>query len=814
MTFLSNCVRVTTRIALLFAATIIALAALGPYYTTHAAPAQGGPANLTTLESGSLRLEVSASPYSYRVIEKSTGELLLAQDNTAFVFNSEFYPATDASSVTRDSENSLSATLKLQTAGLDPLPSDASHEAQVKFTFVTQDQLQITIHFASGTPAQISEEFMDQGEHYYGVWEYPFGGNIDDRGADHDFLGLGNDRYVHHSSARAPFYLTSRKYGIYVETFAQGHFSIAQAGKTSFAFDAPSLTYDVFYGPTYSDIFRRYNAIAGPTVLPPAWAFGSIWWRDDEHDDLRRVTNAQEKVLDDADHLRSLHIPAGAIWLDRPYGGGDMGWGSMDFDSGFPDPPQLIKDMNDRGMRVLLWIANRASGTLYTEGSARGYLFSGYKWPAADIRRPEVFDWFKNLLDQYVSLGIKGYKIDRGDEGEMPDSAENEISALFPKLAAESLEARNGEDFFMFSRNANDTARRYTAVWSGDSWSSFSGLQMAVKNALRAGAVDYPIWGSDTGGYFLPASDELLSRWLEFSSYCPLMEVIIGPKRTLWDDYSAQALVIGRDAATRHADLIPYVRSYVYGSRASGLPVMRALIFAFPNEDALADTWDEYLYGENLLVAPVLEAGATSRKIYLPGVPEKGTDGVSWLSYASDHRTIYRGGTTVTVPAPLDTIPVFVREGAIIPRGSIVRLNDNWTPNWAPSLRIEIFPGQRPSSFSYYTGAVATSISVGPPTSDAGGQAGSGIQVQFDDLDSPGTLEIYCRAASASSLSIKRNGVLLRPNADYQYDPASLKLTVPFIGATKLVILGASSLFASRPASAPPKPAASPSAGH
>jgi len=775
------------------------------------AAAQGAAGNVATLESLALRLEVTASPYSYRVIEKSSGEVLLAQDNTAFTFNAEFYPVTDAANFAHPNATSLTADLNLQLMGVDPLPAGTPHQAQVKFTFVRPEQLQITIRFADGgSPAEISEEFADQGEHYYGIWEYPFGGNIDDRGADHEFLGLGNERYVNHSSARAPFYLTSRKYGIYVESLAQGHFSIAQAGKTTFAFRAPALTYDIFYGPTYADIFRRYNAIAGPPVIPPAWTFGSIWWRDDEHDDLRRVTNAQEKVIDDADHLRALHIPAAAIWLDRPYGSGDQGWGSMDFDASFPDPQKLVHDLNDRGMRLLLWVANRASGTLYTEGSARGLLFPGYPWPAADIRRPEAYNWFKNLLDAYVRLGIKGYKADYGDDGEMPDAAENEISALFPRLAAESLESLNGEDFFMFSRNANDTARRYTAVWSGDSWSSFPGLQMAVKNALRAGAVDYPTWGSDTGGYFQPAGKDLEARWLEFSAYSPLMEVIIGPKRTIWDDDDDEIVSIARDAATTHADLIPYVRSYVYGSRASGLPVMRALIFAYPNDASLADKWDEYLYGENLLVAPVLEEGAKSREVYLPGAPGKGTAADEWLSYASDHRTIYRGGTTVTVAAPLNSIPVFVREGAIVPRGDIVKMNNNWTANWSPTLHIEFFPGRKPSAFSYYTGTIAQSISIEPAAPDSGA-ASSGFKIVFGDLEATGTLEVYCRA-SAGSLSVTRNGLLMRPGDDYQYDAKTAKLTVPFEGASTIVVRGASSLFLARPSAAPPRAADAPAA--
>ena len=175
----------------------------------------------------------------------------------------------------------------------------------------------------------------------------------------------------------------------------------------------------------------------------------------------------------------------------------------MDFDSSFPDPAKMIHDLHDRGMNLLLWTANRCSGDLFKEGSAKGYLFP-LKWPAADIRRPEVYDWFKQKLDAYVRLGIKGYKIDRGEESEMPQLLENQFAVLFPKLSAEGMSAAFGNDYFIFSRNANDTTRKYSAIWNGDSWSTFEGLQVTVKNGLRSGTINFPMWGSDTGGYFAP----------------------------------------------------------------------------------------------------------------------------------------------------------------------------------------------------------------------------------------------------------------------------------------------------------------------
>jgi alpha-D-xyloside xylohydrolase len=734
-----------------------------------------------TLESPALRLEVSTNPYSYRVLERSTGEVLIAESGAALRFGAELYPVTDATDIIK-TRDTLRATLGLELAGRYPLPQGTPDRAEVSFRFLRPQILQVLISDGKGTPDEISEQFSDQGEHYYGIWEYPFGGNLDNRGADREFLGLGNQRYVHHASARAPFYMTSKKYGIYAETLAQGHYAIAQAGKTGFSFRDSKLKYDILYGPSCAEILSVYNDIAGPAFMPPTWAFGSIWWRDDEHEDLRGIRNAQEKVIQDADRLRELHIPAGAIWLDRPFGSGELGWGNMDFDSSFPDPPKMIRDLNVRGMNLLLWIANRCSSRLFQEGSQKGYLFP-LKWPAADIRRPEVYSWWKDNLNAYVRLGIKGYKIDRGEENEMPDSFQNEQAVLFPKLAAEGLSAAYDADYFTFSRNVNDTSRKYTAVWNGDSWSSFSGLQVSIKNGLRAGAMNFPMWGSDTGGYFAPAEKdkELLARWLEFSALSPIMEVLLGPKRTLWDDYDRELVGIARMYTSLHHDLIPYTRSYMYEATRTGMPIMRALAFVFPGANKLADLWDEYLYGNDILVAPVTEPKAAERTVYLPAG--------KWMNY-EDKRTVYEGETTIRAAAPLDMIPLFVRAGAIVPRGDIIKLNNNWETDWHPRLRIEVFPSANLSTqFNYFTGKGVEKINVA--------SEGAELKIQFGDLGVNGVLEVYCTNPGG----VTRNGLALREGADYHYDTRLQKLTVPFQSATDLDIRAWGSLFDSSNAS-------------
>ena len=716
-----------------------------------------------SLQSSALQLEVTDSPYSYRVLERSSGDALVEQNRTGFKETCAW--ASSLSNI-KKTANSLSGTLATVGGG----------KAQITFTFTRPEVLQVSIKAVDAFTDEVYEEFKDRaGEHYYGVWEYPLVGNIDNRRTDYDFLGLRRLPDVNYDSARAPYYMSSKKYAIYTPSTARGHYMFADENRTGFYFVGSGLTYNIIYGPTYADMMQRYTQIAGGSLMPPLWAFDSIWWRDDHHDDLRGATNAQEVVIHDADRLRELKIPASAIWLDRPYGTGERGWGNMDFDNSFPSPKKMISDLHDRGMYLIVWVANRLTNSAYEEGLKKGYMFDG-PFSAADISRPEVYNWLKAKFDTLVNFGIRGYKIDRGEEGEMPRSLENEFAILLPKLAAEGMKRAYGDEFFNFSRNANDTARKYTAIWNGDTQPTFGGLAVSVKNAQRSGFINFPMWGSDTGGYLGNPDKELFARWLEFSAFSPIMEVLNGPKRTIWLDYDNELVQIAQRYTMDHHDMIPYTRSEMYHATQTGMPIVRSLVFQYPDDQKVSDMWDEYMFGDSLLVAPVVNAGETSRSVYLPAG--------NWLDY-NDGKTLYHGGDTITAEAPLNTIPLFVREGAIIPRGDILKSNNNWEANWKANLRIEVYPGaSNPSKFDYYTGNATRAITATPRS--------GGVDVAVEDLGTPGNLEIYWSGANR----VTRDGQELRSGSGYTYDASAHKLTVPFTGAAKISVEGGQSVFA------------------
>ena len=258
------------------------------FFATQAAVAQ-----TAVLESSALRLELNGGPYSYSVIEKSTGTVLATQSQTQFTVGGTARTVS-AASVAGQTDTTLDATLTL--AGT----ADTAH---VTFTFVDPEVIQARLTYNNGTPTNIKEQFVDQGERNYGIWEFSYwgsGGALDNRGAtNRNTLGLsGPPTGSGDPSARAPFYWTSRKYGVYVDTLALGRYTIAVGGQTSFNFDAPDLTYYVIYGATPPNILYHYNVLADGSLMPPLWAFDPIFWRDDHHADLAAngVTNAQALV--------------------------------------------------------------------------------------------------------------------------------------------------------------------------------------------------------------------------------------------------------------------------------------------------------------------------------------------------------------------------------------------------------------------------------------------------------------------------------------------------------------------------------------
>jgi alpha-glucosidase (family GH31 glycosyl hydrolase) len=752
------------------------------------------------LESGNIRLEVATGgSYSYKVIDTSTGAALVDQSATDFDGNA--VAGTGAASM---GSNWLEV----------PLTISGGQSGLARFEFTAPGILEVNLSGVGGyTPGSIGEQFVDQGENYYGVWEqaspgYPraaaYGSvpTLTNNGRvamfdGEDDLDLidnpdGMDGKVFAASARAPFYMTDTNVGVYAETLARGAYSFGDAGSTSMSFETPALKYHLFAGSTRKDVLKKYNSVNGGCYVPPDWSYDSFWWRDNP-------ASAAEAIAD-AQMLQDLQIHASTYWLDRPYSSDPWGCNNMDLDpTKYPDPDAFAQEMQDNyGLNLLVFIANRADvqSDFYAEAEALGYLFDGgdgitvTDQPAVDIRNPEAYAWFKSQLNDLLHAAtdaegnslIKGYKIDRGGEGGIPMELVNELVPMFSQLTNETLQSVHGDDYFSFSRSLNDKSRLYTAHWNGDPRPTMESFKLTVAESIRCGLMNFSVWGSDIGSYDSdppgsPPSAELQQRWTAFGAYVPMMEFNM-ENRGWWfntDPESLQVQATTTKFAREHHMLIPYVRSLVADSNRSGIPAIRAMFLEFEDDPNCADAWDQYMYGPNLLVAPVTDAGVTSRSVYLP-------QGM-WVDY-NDKSTVYdasAGGMDITADAPIDIIPLFVRAGGIVTRGDIVKGNNNWDPDWSPELLIEVFAFEGiESAFDYWNGEEFTTIIAGLDNGE--------MSLTFGDLGDPGAFEIYLMDGTLDSLLV--NGTALTEGVDYTLHDGIALFQVPEPASLSLLGLG------------------------
>lgn len=581
----------------------------------------------------------------------------------------------------------------------------------------------------------IELSYSDNGEEYYGIWEYPLSGTLSNRGTEGELSTLGITKDLQWAHARAPFFFTDRGYGFYVHSVAECHFAFAINGRTSFKFNTNSFEFEIFYGEKQSDILSAFNSVVRPKLTPPDWAYGPFWWRNDPHRDFPQgIDNAQSSILHDAAKLEEHHLRATAIWIDRPFTTNKFGWGDWRFAPTFRDPKALIQELDAKGIKTLLWVANKIDGELLRTGTEKNFLYPNADKadrPSFNLHNKNAEKEFRRYISYFVSLGFAGFKLDRGDEDEIPKSEMNWQSEFLPALLASELSKKRGSDYLVISRALYDKGRNSSVVWSGDPFSTFGGLRACLLSALRSGLIGFPFSGSDTGGYIGATNKELFLRWLAVSTYTPLLEIIIDAgNKPLWNWLDGETIAYMRELIARHHELAPYSRSLFIESKKTGMPMLRPLFLAYPEDQAAKNIWDEYLFGPELLVAPILSENKIEREVYLPAG--------EWLTLTGEKK-ILKGGVTLNVPAPLGTIPVFAKAPSVVFEGDIVRGNNTWTENWKPFLRAKIVPPTKDEAYTVRYNA--------PNLKEASltvKRSGEDIQIQVQHMPKDFIVEIFC----------------------------------------------------------------------
>jgi alpha-glucosidase (family GH31 glycosyl hydrolase) len=345
----------------------------------------------------------------------------------------------------------------------------------------------------------------------------------------------------------------------------------------------------------------------------------------------------------------------------------------------------------------MLWIAPFLQGRMATEGQDRKFTMAGQarpaggnNYPLVDLTNPDAKAFWQEGVAKLLRLGVTGFKLDRSEEN-IPDNGpekmfdgrsirenRNAYPAMFVQAAYEIAAKLRGEDFVLMPRAAYTGSSRYGVFWGGDIGGTQEGLRASIIAVQRAAVMGYPNWGSDACGYNEQRMEqEVCGRWLAFAALTPIMEV--GPTRNVafWNaprapQYDDTLIALWRMYARLHERLTDYTFEQAQEAHRSGMPIVRPMFLADPkNPEAWANWWT-YMYGPDLVVAPVWEKGVRRQQVYLPA-------GSRWRD-AWNPAAVHDGGQTITVNAETHQLPLFVRDGASLKLGD---LNKEWQESQA-----------------------------------------------------------------------------------------------------------------------------------
>jgi len=492
-----------------------------------------------------------------------------------------------------------------------------------------------------------------------------------------------------------PWLLSSRGWAAWIECDGHG-IELDLAADVSLSVRAASgpLRIHLLLDPTPASALRRYCRLTGFPDLLPEWAYGH--WKS------RDVYEHERDVLEDFDGYREHRVPLDAIVLDSPW---ETQYNTWEFNPWqFPDPEGLIRRMRADGVRTVVWTtpwvnlesvdgqrppdpaserSHREPAHNYAEGAAAGHYvkqpdgspFVAKWWMGTgspiDFTSERARSWWIEQARSALRLGVEGIKADDGEGYYFPDEvrfadgrrgadAAWDYPRMYREAMQEALDLEHPDSGVLFARSGASGAQRPGIVWGGDQVSDHWSLQTLVAATLTAAASGISNFSHDVGGYLgkllvEPCAPELFVRWAQFGCFTPLMQAHGRFEQEAWR-YGGEVLEIFREFVLLHERLVPYILAAAATAHRCGLPIIRPLPLVDPTDDAGWTINDAYMFGPSLWVSPVLEEGEDMHRCHLP----RGT----WLDFWTGARV--QGGRDVTVPTPLERIPVWVRAGSII----------------------------------------------------------------------------------------------------------------------------------------------------
>lgn len=474
-----------------------------------------------------------------------------------------------------------------------------------------------------------------------------------------------------------PFYLSNRKYGLFVDNPGKVSFEVGseKVSRVQFSVPGEEMSYSVVGGENLKTILNTYTDLTGKAPLVPDWSYG-LWLSTSFTTDYDEKT-----VLEFVDGMAERNIPLSVFHFDCRWMK-ELEWCNFDWDkSKFPDPEGLLKKLHDRGLKICVWINSYIGqkSTLFEEGAKNGYFIKNEdgsvwqwdRWQAGmaivDFTNPEATKWYQGYLKKLVAMGVDCFKTDFGEriptegvkyyDGSDPELMHNYYTYLYNKAVYDVLvETKGADEAILFARSATVGGQQFPVHWGGDCSSNYPSMAESLRAGLSFGMSGFGYWSHDIAGFEDQASPDLYKRWTQFGLLSSHSRYHGSTAYKVPWLYGDEAVDVAREFTELKLQLKPYLLKMAQETHETGVPMMRAMVLEFPDDPTCEDIDTQYMLGDDLLVAPVFREDGVAR-FY---VPDDGT-GQAWTNIITD--TAYEPGKWYTEQYDYHTLPVLARPG-------------------------------------------------------------------------------------------------------------------------------------------------------
>ena len=656
-----------------------------------------------TMRAGTLRLLVCSDAIVRVTYSPATG----VPDTPQYVVTKQSWPAAQWTLQASDSEVKLTTTAMKVTV--------TKKDGSILFADVSGKKL-FQDYDRTLTPVEVNGEKMYHAEVFSNLWDSmeAFYGLGQHQAGVWNYHGESVELSQANTNISVPMFLSSNGYGIFWNNSSRSRFNNRFPHELYLSSEvADTVDYYFLYGPDFDKIIASYREMTGAAPMFGKWAYG--FWQ------CKNKYESQDEVLGVAHKYRELHIPVDNIVQDWFW------WNIMGepvFNKNYPDPKGMIEDLHKNNFHVMFsfWPYFRPGSPVYDEMDKRGYFVdktkvSGFH-PAGqalyDAFNPEARTHYWRLIDKGLfQIGADAWWLDTDEpetEGrETSILVNNKIGLgsgaryanLYPLMTTSAVyegqrKTSNQKRVFVLSRSAFAGAQRNSiAAWSGDVESNWLSFARQIPAGLNFELSGIPYWTTDIGGFIIgnpddPAYRELFVRWFEYGAFCPIFR-LHGTRTTnqneLWS-YGPEAQKILTSYDRLRYRLMPYIYSLAWKTTSEAYTPMRALAMDFRTDTRALNVGDQFMFGPALLVNPVTEPGATTRRVYLPKA--------KWYDFWTGRGV--DGGVAIDAAAPLDRMPLFVMAGSIVPMGPDVEYA---AEKAADPIELRVYPGAN-GSFNLY----------------------------------------------------------------------------------------------------------------